>query len=316
MRLIRQHKAGLGPRPSSAQPFLGSQPDEEPIPLHGVWARPPPPPALPAESSAPAESDDESMSVACSATVESFEDFFQDPDGSGARVAAAALSGNREKLASCLRRHPMLSARPRPCVAGLPGSMEFWTVREYVHLAKLRAEDVGDEDRAEAFSEMLDSVDAAERQQAEALVRSFLNHEMTRVDARRFRENLKGRAFSVFQSYRGGKLTQLLNSILHSVQLDELQRLLREDFEDVNPLKPRSEDGHCCHPQTVCWPLRTFVLARIAFEMDERAKEPFRQALQILRSWEDDLVRATHLHFSALSDEENAALRLLLRENV
>ena len=241
MRLIRQHKAGLGPRPSSAQPFLGSQPDEEPIPLQGVWARPPPPPALPAESSAPAESDDESMSVACSATVESFEDFFQDPDGSGARVAAA---------------------------------------------------------------------------EAEALVRSFLNHEMTRVDARRFRENLKGRAFSVFQSYRGGKLTQLLNSILHSVQLDELQRLLREDFEDVNPLKPRSEDGHCCHPQTVCWPLRTFVLARIAFEMDERAKEPFRQALQILRSWEDDLVRATHLHFSALSDEENAALRLLLRENV
>ena len=101
--------------------------------------------------------------------------FFPGPDGSGARVAAAALSGNREKLASCLRRHPMLSARPRPCVAGLPGSMEFWTVREYVHLAKLRAEDVGDEDRAEAFSEMLDSVDAAERQQAEALVRSFLN---------------------------------------------------------------------------------------------------------------------------------------------
>ena len=50
------------------------------------------------------------MSVACSATVERFEDFFQDPDGSGARVAAAALSGNREKLASCLRRHPMLSA--------------------------------------------------------------------------------------------------------------------------------------------------------------------------------------------------------------
>ena len=316
MRLIRQHKAELGPRPSSAQAFLGSEPHEEPIPLQGVWARPPPPPALPAESSAPAESDDESMSVACSATVESFEDFFQDPDGSGARVAAAALSGNREKLASCLRRHPMLSARPRPCVAGLPGSMEFWTVREYVHLAKLRAEDVGDEDRAEAFSEMLDSVDAAERQQAEALVRSLLNHEMTRVDARRFMENLKGRAFSVFQSYRGGKLTQLLNSILHSVRLDELQRLLREDLEDVNPLKPRSEDGHCCHPQTVCWPLRTFVLARIAFEMDERAKEPFRQALQILRSWEDDLVRATHLHFSALSDEENAALRLLLRETV
>ena len=91
MRLIRQHKAGLGPRPSSAQPFLGSQPDEEPIPLQGVWARPPPPPALPAESSAPAESDDESMSVACSATVESFEDFFQDPDGSGARVAAAVI---------------------------------------------------------------------------------------------------------------------------------------------------------------------------------------------------------------------------------
>ena len=151
MRLIRQHKAELGPRPSSAQAFLGSEPHEEPIPLQGVWARPPPPPALPAESSAPAESDDESMSVACSATVESFEDFFQDPDGSGARVAAAALSGNREKLASCLRRHPMLSARPRPCVAGLPGSMEFWTVREYVHLAKLRAEDVGDEDRAEAF---------------------------------------------------------------------------------------------------------------------------------------------------------------------
>ena len=217
MHLIRQHKAGLRPRPSSAEPFLGSQPDEEPIPLRGVWARPPPPPALPAESSAPppglsaessapAESDDEPMSVACSATVESFEDFFHDPDGSGARVAAAALSGNREKLASCLRRHPMLSARPRPCAAGLPGSMEFWTVREYVHLAKLRAEDVGDEDRAEALSEMLDSVDAAERQQAEALVRSFLNHEMTRVDARRFRENLKGRAFSVFQSYRGGKL--------------------------------------------------------------------------------------------------------------
>ena len=250
------------------------------------------------------------MSVACSATVESFEDFFQDPDGSGARVAAAALSGNREKLASCLRRHPMLSARPRPCVAGLPGSMEFWTVREYVHLAKLRAEDVGDEDRAEAFSEMLDSVDAAERQQAEALVRSLLNQEMTRVDARRFMENLKGRAFSVFQSYRGGKLTQLLNSILHSVRLDELQRLLHEDLEDVNPLKPRSEDGHCCHPQTVCWPLRTFVLARIAFEMDERAKEPFRQALQILRSWGSQSLHAVDCLLEAVWEARSSVVNV------
>ena len=58
----------------------------------------------------------------------------------------------------------MLDARPRPSLVELPYVMDSWTIREYVHLAWLRAQDANDEDRSQALAGVLYFVDWAEKE--------------------------------------------------------------------------------------------------------------------------------------------------------
>ncbi|CAE7839240.1 unnamed protein product [Symbiodinium sp. CCMP2592] len=225
------------------------------------------------------------------------EDFFQASDGCAAQVFAAALGGNQEKLQNLLRQFPVLQARPRVRLARLPGVMEFWTLREYVFLARLRAYDAGCEERVEALSGVLILLDKAEKEEAETLAAEWRQKRMNVAESRLFQQTIQGRVLVSFQPKCSASQLKVFNAILHRIAPSQLQDLLQEEPEESTPLKTREDLGLCCHPRSRHWPLRTYVLAKIALEHIAENIENLHAALKMLRTWETDLVEAAHAHF-------------------
>ncbi|CAE7197776.1 unnamed protein product [Symbiodinium sp. CCMP2592] len=297
-------------RPSEdleAVPFAGLYAQASMIPM-GIWATPPPPPA-------DAPPDAVFASEAPSA-VQRFEDFFDDPDGAACQVAAAALSGDHEKLEVLLREFPALGQRPKIMLLdGVPDIITYWTLREYVILARLRADDAGNAERSEALGTVAAILDAAEELQASELASAWQKNKMQRTDASLFQETVRGRSFCAFQNSGSKAQADLQNAALHRVDLQEMARLLQDSDEDVvNPLKTRADLGQAAHPETAHWPLRTCVLARIAIEELEETKQKLNKAFVQLRDWETSLIEGSHAHFSHADFEDRFGLRLLLQD--
>ncbi|CAE7839243.1 unnamed protein product [Symbiodinium sp. CCMP2592] len=319
--LLRQYednarsRSPVGGSDLETVPFAGLYAQASMIPMMGIWATPPPPPADAPPDASEAPSEDVPA-------VQRFEDFFDDPHGAACQVAAAALSADHEKLEVLLREFPALGQRPKIMLLdGVPDIISYWTLREYVILARLRADDAGNAERSEALGTVAATLDAAEELQASELVsvsawqKGKILGKMQRTDTSLFQETVRGRSFCAFQDSGSKAQADLQNAALHRVDLQELARLLQDSDEDVvNPLKTRADLGQATHPETAHWPLRTCVLARIASEELEETKQKLNKAFGQLRDWETSLIEGSHAHFSHADFEDRSGLRLLLQD--
>ena len=209
----------------------------------------------------------------------------------------------------------VLNERPQPWLVDLPTLMEHWTLREYVALARLRAEGEGLQDRVAALSQVLDMVDKQEQSEAARLASAWSQGKMTDANSRLFQQTIRGRVFNVFAATSDDLHMQMLNAALYRLQPTRLQEILQEEPHEVNPLRTREDVALACHPETMKWPLRVVLYARLSAEAASEQSGLVAEALSYVREWEDQLVHAVYFSTSNWLDRQKSFLQLLLKES-
>ena len=83
----------------------------------------------------------------------------------------------------------------------------------------------------------------------------------------------------------------------------------------MNPLRTREDVALACRPETMKWPLRVVLYARLSAEAASEQSGLVAEALSYVREWEDQLVHAVYFSTSSWLDRQKSFLQLLLKES-
>ncbi|CAJ1332444.1 unnamed protein product, partial [Effrenium voratum] len=200
-----------------------------------------------------------------------------------------------------------------PEVGDLPELMDFWTVREYVFLARLlRAAKDSSAVEVERLDEVLALLDELEQTEAIGVAREWSSGPMAEQDSRKFQSSVLGRAFSVFIRDNGSEQQKLIEQACTKPDAKKLEELLTGDCRSINSLMTRTDGGFSSHPKCACWPLRMYIYARQSVEEDHDILARLWQTLEIVNEFEREMVESIADTAEMLTPAQRANLCVLL----
>ena len=228
-------------------------------------------------------------------------------------MASAALRDDLEMIKDicdsdncCIFISPGVSVEE----ANLPDGLEYWTLREYVELAFLRAA-IGSSRRRNLQS-VLTWLEGRESMKAF----DFAFGPMKEPELHGLRKlTLTGKIFHVFSLQDWKSQLRLIDGCYkgHQNMVSELLKVGAPD--EISPFFTVRTVGVAHHPRMASWPLRALLEARVLSGLVVgQQKERISQCQRLLRQWEHDFVLSVHHSVSLFRPLQVQSLQWFLCE--